>query len=404
MTRTEERLRDALHVRARAVRDDEVRPLAEPGTSAGRRRGWLAPLAAAVAVALVAVLAVTLTSGQRGTSSRPVGPATPAPAQTATPQFFTEADGTSLQVRSVATGKLIGQLPGSVLNRIGFQQIAAAPDGRTFYLVGLMPRLHALPRDMIYTFTITGAGTVTPLRLVARGPFANLGEGDQQNIAVSPDGTELAFTTYIGSSFYDQVATIVVVDLRTGEYHLWRGGLRHIRARIYYLVLWDLSWSGTGTLDFVASWCGSDDWLYCGSGSAQLRELAIGPDGGSLAGSATLTDLGRFPDLVGVVADQQGHLTIMQVSPRGKGKVREQVTIDQVAATSGAVRVLYRHSFPWTGSNAPYGAVCGPMLSDPSGQYLMVWGLGITSGWLHDGTLQRLPANPPYPYPLGFAW
>jgi hypothetical protein len=404
MTRTEERLRDALHARAGAVHDDEFRPLAQPRPRSGRR-GWLAPLAAAAAVTLVAALAVTLTGRLHGVPSVRTRPAVPAPVQAAKPQFFTEADGDFLQVRSVASGKLIGQLPGSELNRIGFQQIAAAPDGRTFYLVGLVAQLRQQPRNVVYSFTVTGTGTLTPLRLVTRGPFANSGEGFAQNVAVSPDGTELAFTTYIGSSFYDQVATIVVVDLRTGQYHLWGGGLRHIRAGIYYIVLWDLSWSGPRTLDFVASWCGSDVWLYCGPGTAQLRELTVGPDGGSLVGSTTLTDLGRFPDVVGVVADQQGHLRILQVSPQGKGKVTEQVTIDQVVATSGAVRVLYRHSHPWTGSNRSfYDNVSGPMLSDPSGQYLMIWIFGITSGWLHDGTLQPLPANPPYPQPLAFAW
>ena len=66
-----------------------------------------------------------------------------------------------------------------------------------------------------------------------------------------------------------------------------------------------------------------------------------------------------------MVADQQGHLAIMQVSPRGEQGVRVRVTIDQVAATDGTVlRVLYQHGYSWNPNQV------GPMLSDPSGQYL----------------------------------
>jgi hypothetical protein len=391
MTRTEDRLRDALHVKAGAVRDDRLRPLAESRPAARRgHRGWLAPLSAAVAVTLVAVLAVTLTGNQPSPSSGPAGPSPQA--QAPMPRYFTEIDRASIQVRSVATGKLIGVLPASEVNRMSVVDVAAAPDGRTFYLFTW--RLPVRPQPVIYSFSITSTGRLTPVRLVASGPTASFSSGGP-SFVVSPDGTELAFTVNTGRQ--SQTPAIVVLNLRTGKHQLWDGGLP-TPSKHFGFGLWDLSWSGSRTLDFVASWCGNAEWLYCGTGTAQLRALSVGTDGGSLASSTTLTSLTRFPNVTSVVADQQGRLTITQVSPRGIQGAPVRVTIDQVAAPTGAVlRVLYQRTYPWNPNNI------GPVVSDPSGQYLMVWVFGM-AGWVHDGALRRPPANPPYPYPDDFAW
>jgi YVTN family beta-propeller protein len=62
MTRTEERLSDALDAAGRAVRDEDLRPLHAPGNTAGARRHgwqrWLAPAAAAAAVIVIATFAL----------------------------------------------------------------------------------------------------------------------------------------------------------------------------------------------------------------------------------------------------------------------------------------------------------------------------------------------------------
>jgi hypothetical protein len=400
MTRTEQRLLDAMRAKTSAVRDDALRPLTEPSKERSREhRGWLAPLAplaAAVAVALVAVLAVTLTGSQHSSTSS--GPAVPAPAavQPSRPQFFTEVFGNYLQVRSVATGKVIGKLPMTEQELAVSWGIAAAPDGRTFYLVRSPS---SSTRPVIYSFQVTGNDTVTPLRYVASGPSGDTGDVRGQGPVVSPDGTELALGMHTVAGYYDETDTIVVFDLRTGAYHLWRGGLPRTVKGVS-LNIWDLSWSGTRRLDFISTWCTNVKWLYCGSGSAQVRELTVGPDGSSLAGSTVLIDLARFPDITDMVADQQGHLVIMQVSGQGKTPygVPLKVSIDRVAAAGGAeLRMLYRRIIPQEPGFA------GPIIADPSGQYLMVW-LPGRSGWLHDGTLHPLPVNQPYPFSTDFAW
>jgi hypothetical protein len=398
MTRTEERLLDALRAKTSAVRDEALRPLTEPPKErANQHRGWLAPIAAAATVALVAVLAVTLTGGQpTSTSSGPAVPApSPATVQASRPQFFTEAVGNYLQVRSVATGKLIGRLRVTGLGLDVSWGVAAAPDGRTFYLVQAPSKS---TRPVVYSFQVTGTGTVTPLRYVASGPSGDPGDAAQEPV-VSPDGTELALTMHTMPNYYDQTDTVVVFDLRTGAYHLWRGGLPRTVKGVS-LNIWDMSWSGTSTLDFISTWCPNVEWLYCGSGSAQVRALTVGSDGGRLAASRVLIDLARFPDITDMVADQQGHLVIMQVSGHGKKPygVPVKVSIDQVAAAGGAeLHVLYRRTIPQPSS------LIGPILGDPSGQYLMVW-LPSTSGWLQDGTLHPLPAYEPYPFSTDFAW
>ena len=221
-------------------------------------------------------------------------------------------------------------------------------------------------------------------------------------MAVSPDGTELALAMHTPGSYSSNVDTIVIFDLRTGAYHQWRGGLRGY-VGTEGLTIWDLSWSGPSTLDFVASWCSSDEWLYCGSGTAQVRALDVGTGGGGgLKGTTVLVDLGRFPATSAVIADQQGHIAIILVSGRTESPNQRkptQITIDQVSTANGTVlKVLYQHTFPYN-PNPP-----GPVIGDPSGQYLMIWYSSPSSGWLRNGALHPLPANLPYPNPYGFAW
>ncbi len=63
MTRTEERLRDALSASAGRVRDERLRPLPTLEAKPRRHTAWLAPVAAALSVLLIVALAVTLTGG-----------------------------------------------------------------------------------------------------------------------------------------------------------------------------------------------------------------------------------------------------------------------------------------------------------------------------------------------------
>src|ERR1700728_4554465 len=65
MTRTEERLSDALHASADRVRDDRLRTLPAAGRTTKRARVWLIPVASAASVVLVIAAAVALVGGPR---------------------------------------------------------------------------------------------------------------------------------------------------------------------------------------------------------------------------------------------------------------------------------------------------------------------------------------------------
>jgi hypothetical protein len=147
MSRTEDRLTDALDAMGRTVADENLRPL--PGMAAGSAaaghggwRRWLAPAAAAAAVVVIASLAVTPILGQgtgRGTGSGAGGSATTsqsglvygvsrcAPRVMAATSGGPAADYTRAD-REVASGTVAGR-PWSVWVKRGLSQPTALEDG-----------------------------------------------------------------------------------------------------------------------------------------------------------------------------------------------------------------------------------------------------------------------------------
>jgi hypothetical protein len=403
MTRTEERLADALRAKAATVRTERRRPLPEPRRPLPEPRhrawNWLAPLAAAAAVVLIAVTATLVTRAQTTPAAR-TAPATSqasAPAS-ATPKYYAEFwIRNQVMIRSTATGKVVRWVPepAGVLG----MDLAAGPDGRTFYMGTASPQ----SVNAIYSFRLTQSGAVTPMRKInggAIGPAGDMVSG----LAVSPDGTELAVA--VAGARYDRAGTLVVIDLRTGAHHVWQGGLPLWENHTYTGVnIQDLSWSGDQTLDFVTSWCPNAAWAYCGPGTAQVRTLSVASGGGSLtASTVVLGSLARFPEITGMVAGQQGHLTIMQVSgavqPPGSQAPGSQapgslavgseatVTVEQISAADGSVlSVLYRRRF------AVEPDLYAWLTADPSGQHVLLWIDDSLHGWLGQGVLRPLQAG-----------
>jgi len=81
MTRTENRLTDALSAAARAIPQESLRPLITP--PARRRPVWLAPVAAALGIVLVVGLALAAGTWLSGSRSSGGPAARPAPRQRA---------------------------------------------------------------------------------------------------------------------------------------------------------------------------------------------------------------------------------------------------------------------------------------------------------------------------------
>ncbi|HKF74942.1 MAG TPA: hypothetical protein VKF59_02275, partial [Candidatus Dormibacteraeota bacterium] len=234
MTRTEERLQDALRAQAARVEDNRLRPLPALETAPRRHTAWLVPAAAAMSVLLIVALAVTLAGRSHKGAPSAGYPALPA----GFPKYFAQfGDPPQLDVviRSTSTGAEVTSV--SAPNIQGFRltplDIAAAPDGRTFYVsyrvVDLSKRSDP-GQIWIYQYTWANhadASQSGSLEWIKGNPFP--GNGLLVNggsMAVSPDGSKLALTDNTkqlsGQSWPD---AIIVVDLRTGARSTWQGGM-----------------------------------------------------------------------------------------------------------------------------------------------------------------------------------
>ncbi|MGD0245073.1 MAG: hypothetical protein ABSB59_32750 [Streptosporangiaceae bacterium] len=432
MTRTQERLADALQASAARVRDDRLRPLPEPGlrpARRGRRRGglvpaawqgWLAPAAAAVSVALVVGLALALTSAPGRLAGRS-GPASAAAA--VFPRYFAQFAGTdpvgaSVDIRSVATGSVVASAPSPRQAGWSVQPdaMAAAPDGRTFYVayVAQHPGTSTPPQTWIYRFSATGSA----LTMIRDGVITDSASiGLRASMAVSPDGTRLALTVAGpragaggGPGTTDK---IVVVDLRTGARSGWAGGLdRGGRT----LLIPDVSWTPDGqSVIFLALWCNpaiglnlcENAFVPAASRLEQVRSVPAASAGGLLSGGRVLLSQADVVPVITAVAGgpRPGELTLLVLSGRKTTAGAWPVaTVERVAEGTG--RVLgtdYRLLTPRGGNPSPdveLGA-------DPGGQHLLLTTGsrdGFLTGWVHGGLFRPLPIRQPYlGYPIT-AW
>jgi hypothetical protein len=207
------------------------------------------PLAAAAAVALVIGLALVGTGGGRPDTGGPAAGRGSTAATTGLPRFFAQLTGTNpvdstVVIRSVTTGEVVASasLPGQAGWSMLADAMAAAPDGRTFYVA--YTAIHAgTAQTRIYRFGFNGIAPNLIKGGVIPGSASVVLHG---SMAVSPDGTKLALTVATpghdgdGPGSMDELA---VIDLRTGIRTTWQGGLdRPGRA----LLIRDVSWRADG--------------------------------------------------------------------------------------------------------------------------------------------------------------
>jgi hypothetical protein len=422
MTRTEERLRDALGAAAARVNDDRLRPLptleAEPRRHTPRtHKVWLAPLAAAMSVLLVIALAVTLAHSSHHQTPSSRYPALPA----GFPKYFAQfGDPPKLDVviRSTSTGAEVTTAPTPDIPdwQLTPQSIAAAPDGRSFYIAYYAVNTTAASRTSqtwIYQLTwvnhADGSGS-NSLAWIKGDPFPGSGllvHGG--SMAVSPDGTKLAFTGAArqqdGQSWPDEIS---VVDLRTGAGSVWRLGLSRPGQTF---TIAGISWTSDGrSLVFRAVWCHPipnsdvclDDPGQPGYRAPQVRSLDVGTRGGTLDHGSTLrlSQSARYPVIADAVAGPGGGFILAVLSGPADAAT---LTVERVDATGKRLGVLYR--------STAYGTVGLPasvtLTPDSTHHYLLVTynsPNGLVSGWIDHGKLRFLPARHPDSGLLITAW
>ncbi len=255
-----------------------------------RWRGWLAPLAAAVAVIAAVAVALTISSGIGGRHpGKPAAHRTDPFAQV--PRYLVALTGGNTLpdqgrravVAATATGTVLGSVTPPRPYGV-FTWVAAAGNDRTFVLAAQQAQPIPGARGMIGG---TGPARLYRLELHRSGPPGVLRplrlppvSGNINGFALSPDGRKLAVSTTQPPGSAVRTSLIQVFTLATGTQRSW-------------------SWSGFGWVgqDKPSAqslvWAGDDRTLLfkqyrgVGGASAQIRLLDTAAPGGSLAAAST---------------------------------------------------------------------------------------------------------------------
>jgi hypothetical protein len=397
MTGTLDRLTDAMTAAGDTVQDATLRPLIRRERDRRLPR-WVAPVAAAAAVALVIGSAAAL-------SGRQSGPGRPAVSSVIAPhRYYVESGLFDVTVvRSTATGAVTATLP------IPYRDadppvVAAGPDG-AFYVAAFV---RGASGERIYRFRLTSTGHVSGFSPL---PGGLLGAGQMaDSMAASPSGSLLAFGlahTFGNNPPPDQ---LVVINTVTGAKTTWRGGVA--RPGFKWLKIASLSWTGDGKkLVVLGQWTRMDSGFYSETGSAgriaEVREIDLASGGGRVSGGRLLLrQSALFPYIAQALISPDGSTITALVLKGGivgskqlGGIYPENMSVEQISAATGRkLSVLYRRSLGDTGeiNGAP-----APLLlsNDASGQHLML-NVGLCvgrctdgfNGWIHDGRL--IPLQP----------
>lgn len=320
MTKTEDRLTEALTSAAAAVRVESARPLVAPGQNrpgqarpreltgpAHRRRAQLGAASAAAAV-VAAVVAVAALSGQRPLPGPVQADAYLGGAQPHVPAFFVDAgnfrlyDG-NLRVISLATGAVTSteHAPAGTTD-VSF--LAEQPQTGNF--IAAFIRSGGTRGLQLYRFRITGTGQITPLTLI-KGVLLRQQPENVLPLALSPDGSRLAVAetaNTIPTPNGTAPSKVIVLNLNDGSRQVWKDRLTD---RHHWPQITSAAWTPDGkALVFASHICSLNpgaspcSWefrkltkasgelqagpvlLHQDGMSSEIQAPGIAPDGGSV--------------------------------------------------------------------------------------------------------------------------
>lgn len=369
-SKTVDRLRDATTAFGATIGQQdlpELRPPAADWQPAMRRAGlprWqrltgrgLVPLAAAASV-LALVLALNLagrglrlpgspTSPQSSPTVNSSLPVSPIQRSIYLPRYLvTVVQGRGF-VRFSRPGTLVATIAPPAKDFV-MEGVAVAPGERAFYLAGTMPVRHGAGGTLIefYRLTLSASGHPgTPVR-VAGAPIpepvpVSSDALKEIPLAISPDGTELAWATdsqlYPGSPAAHP-PTIWVRNISTGVTRSWRTWPSSVS------TITGLSWAAGGQLGFSAvlgnsAVPGAAIVQRPGQVVAVFAVLDTTAAGRSLTADSKLVAFGRATQVHGGVLSQDGQDAFVLIGPDGGTRL-----VEVVVASGQTIQVLLRGS------------------------------------------------------------
>jgi hypothetical protein len=426
MTRTEERLVAALDAAARAMPEDDMRPLVVP-VRRRRRLAWAAPVASAAGLLLVVGLAVVVAGHLPGSGQ--ISNAVPAPHP-----YYVAADrnGDLPQVLSTATGQVTDTL--SVPHVSNPQEPALVAAAGNFFFAAVAQQAG----EALYRFRLTAAGQITGVnRLRLPGGVLASSDWNVHAMAVSLDGGFLAFAmTYTGPAACEESTAsstvsaclvagsdtlyapgpsdnIAIVNTATGQKSAWDGDGPAIGMATAYSVP-SLSWSANSqSVNVVVRQCPLQ-------GANIVRTACTSATTGDSGWSASIWQINRpsrpghlDARLVRRLASFYFHLPAVVLSPDGStitavlppqliypadSSKPYVLEVEQISvATQNLLRGLYLQvvgGIPVNNNDVPDATLS----SDASGQHWLFsvrycnhGSCGGFNGWIDHGKLVSLP-------------
>ncbi len=227
-----DQVRAATRIAAAVITPDKVPPLRldeSPGGHGLARRTrptWVAPLAAAAAVVIVAVGSVVagswLARPGNGQSGNPAAPRQGAPADsyTGVPAYYVAIENPSLAVvRATATGATLAR----ITTRTPFVGVTGAADDRTFVLDAqrqeMGPTVQWPGQPAFYLLQMSASGAEKSFTRLA---LPALPKGTAvTGLALSPDGSKLAVEVDSERNFQPGLLEIRVYTLANGAFRTW---------------------------------------------------------------------------------------------------------------------------------------------------------------------------------------
>jgi hypothetical protein len=403
LTKIENRLRDAYADAAATVQQRDIGPYVPASSPAGtlapkaRRTRPMVPLAAAAAVLLVVIAAVTIPKALHSGSPRHGAAESPM----TTPKYLATlaavGPGQRLDIRSAKKGRVIATVapptPGAWTS-------VSAQSALTFVLTDLIS--HPASRSLagcghwityLYRLRLSSDGVPLSLSRIAFGPV----RGTIEAVSITPNGRRIGYAYSECSPGGPPGAQYLAISsLATGK----------------RVASWTIPAPAFTLLNPVASLSIDDSGTAMSVGVSSVSHAGLSQATYVLRTSTSgrlLTSLRPLVQQDGAAVLAGNGKTLYEVAQAGKMSPypwRERLVVFELTAFSTATgrvtAVLHTWRVPWSDTCAGAAGSCAALAIDPSGRYLIVIkGDGMAVADLATGRYRPLPGHIHFGRPHG---